>query len=85
MDYNAFMEYIFKGMAGILFSIFAWIGLSMKNDLSRVKRDTAAVKDDLAAHKLHVSEQYLKTNTMEGVHQRFDSLEADIKKLLERR
>lgn len=84
-SYPAFMEYVFKGMATILFTLGAWLGVSMKNDLSRVKRETTLVKDELAAHKLHVSEQYLKTNTMERVHQRFDSLESDIKKLLERR
>lgn len=91
-NYPAFMEWVFKGMATVLFSVGAWLGVSMKNDIKSAKnsaidaKDYASdVKDELSAHKLNISENYVKSNTLERLHGRLDTIEGDIKELLSRR
>lgn len=78
MDFNSFTEYAFKGVVVILLTVLGWIGVSMNRSLAKTK-------DDLSAHKLHVSENYAKATSLVRIYELIDVVSSDIKTLLQRR
>jgi hypothetical protein len=73
-----FFEWSFKGLVTLMLTAGGWFVATLTKSVS----DT---REDLADHKLHVSENYAKTDSLERIHDRIDEVASDIKTLLQRK
>ena len=70
-----FIEWAFKGAVGMLFTIGGYLWLTLTRSVSKNR-------DDIAEHKLHVSENYAKKSEITKVFDAIDEVRRDIKTLL---
>lgn len=75
---NQFLEWAFKGLVAVVLTVGGWLGVSMA-------KAVAKNRDDLAAHKLHVSETYAKTESLKRIYELMDVISNDVKAILQRR
>lgn len=66
-DEVSLMEWGFKGLVTAVLSMGWWLWTKLVSAVSKNK-------DDLADHKLHVSENYIKKDVVERIHDRIDEL-----------
>lgn len=78
VDDTAFLEWAFKGMVSITLTVFGWFQIMLVKSVVRNR-------DDLTAHKLHVSEHYARKSDLEPLYDYLDEIRNDIKELLVRK
>ncbi len=66
-DENTIMEWSFKGLVGVILTIGGWLWVQLVKAVSKNR-------DDLADHKLHVADNYIKKDVVERIHDRIDDL-----------
>ena len=76
-DESGFIEWAFKGIVSLLFSIGGYLWGSLT-------RAVGKNRDDLSDHRLHVSENYAKKTEITKVFEAIDEVRKDIKTLLMR-
>ena len=84
-------EYILNGALTLLLSIVGFFTKRVIQDVDKMKQahsdcklDLANSKLDLANFKTEVSDNYVKQNTLERLHDRIDEVQRDIKTILQR-
>ncbi len=76
-DDISLLEYGFKGLVSVVLTIGGWLWIMLV-------RAVGKNRDDLADHKLHVSENYAKKTEIGDVFDAIDDMRRDIKTLLQR-
>lgn len=76
-DETGFIEWAFKGIVGMLFTVGGYLWVSLTRAVSKNR-------DDLSDHRLHVSENYAKKTEITKVFEAIDEVRKDIKTLLMR-
>lgn len=74
---NDLWDWAFKGLVSIVLTAGAWLWVMLIHAVAKNR-------DDLAAHKLHVSENYAKKTEISDVFDCIDEVRKDIKILLGR-
>lgn len=79
MDVNdgSMLEWAFKGLVSIVLTVGAWMWVMLV-------RSVGKNREDLADHKLHVSENYAKKTDIGDVFDCISEIQKDIKILLQR-
>lgn len=77
-DDIGFLEWGFKGAVGVIFTVGGWMWVKLMNAV--VKN-----KDDLAEHKLHVSDTYAKKTELSPIYEAVAEIRGDVKELLGRK
>lgn len=77
-DDVSFLEWGFKTVVGVSLAVGGWMW-------TMLVRSVGKNRDDLAAHRLHVSENYIKKDVIERIHDRLDKTaeKAELKELSE--
>lgn len=80
MDANdpGLFEWIFKGLVSLVLTVGGWMWVMLV-------RAVGKNRDDLADHKLHVADNYVKRDVIERIHTRIDEMNeniSDIKTLI---
>lgn len=77
-DDFSFFEWAFKGMVSIGLTVGGWFWIMLFKAVGKNR-------DDLVDHKLHVSDNYIKKDVVDRIHERIDSVDGkmdDIKDIL---
>lgn len=77
-DQLSTLEWAFKGLVGIIFSIGWWLW-------SRLVATVVQTKEELSAHKLDISERYAKKEDLRPIYDTLKDMQGDIKELLGRK
>lgn len=76
-DEQGVAEWAFKGLVSTVLAIGAWLWITLVGEVR-------STKDDLAAHKLKVSEEYARKTDIKDVFAALNEMQKDIKTLLGR-
>lgn len=72
-------ESVFKILVGILITIFGWIGNKAMAAIKKNEESIFETTRQLDAHKLHVSDNYVKNTVLERINDNINDIQKDIK------
>lgn len=85
MPSNDFYDWLFKGFITVFVMVSGYLFVYVMKLIKEAADKAQLAKDDLAEHKLYISEHYAKKDDLTPIYKVLDEMRTDIKTLLSRK